>query len=84
MFILGSLISGLRSVNHTGVIDRTNRDTLRLVKVANALGALFGIDDEHAIFFINGDVRAFRLAGGAACALRTDDLVSHVELSFPD
>jgi hypothetical protein len=80
MFISGGLVSGLGSIDHASVVDRTHRDALRIVEVADALGALFRVDEEDAILFVDGDIRAFGFTGGTARALRSDDLVGQFEL----
>src|SRR5208282_5484126 len=62
ILLCGGLIARETGVNHAGVFHRTYRDALRLIEIADALGAFFRIDHEGAVLLRNSDIRALRFA----------------------
>jgi hypothetical protein len=58
-------------------VYRAHSDALGLVKVTLAVGALLDVNDVGAVFLADGDVRAFRLAGGTGGAGGRDDFEWH-------
>ena len=58
-------------------IHRANGNTLWCVIVPVAIGAFFRIDHIRAIFFTNGNIRAFGFTSRAGSAGGGDDFVGH-------
>src|SRR5208282_1027831 len=71
------LIARIVRIDHAGVLDGAHGDALRYVEMPNAFGAFFWVDDVSAVLRADRDIRAFRLAGRAARALRRYDLICH-------
>jgi hypothetical protein len=59
------------------IVHRADGDTLRVVKLALAVGALGGVDDVDTLLDADGHVGAFGLTGITAGAGFGVDLVGH-------
>jgi hypothetical protein len=71
--------NGMRSDFGDATVNRADCDTLRVVKLTLAVGALGGVNDVDALFYADGHVGAFGLACIAGCACFGVDFVSHGE-----
>ena len=71
------MITWIGRVDDASQVYRADGDTLRVIEVADTLGALLRIDQKYAVFLADGDVGALGFSGRAAGALGGDDFVGH-------